>query len=84
MYNIYSAIKIFPFQVYYKQVSRYNYINIFGFIIYYNNPGKKEKLQDETIRGILVGYKGDTICRILKPDGRITCSIVIKTIKRIL
>jgi hypothetical protein len=44
MHNIHSTIKISLFQVYYKQVPRYNYINIFGSIIYYNNPGKKEKL----------------------------------------
>jgi hypothetical protein len=69
MRNIYSAIKIFLFQAYYGQVPRYSHINIFGSIIYYNNPGKKEKLQDKTIRNILVGYKNNTICRILKLDG---------------
>jgi hypothetical protein len=84
MYNIYSAIKISPFQVYYGRVPYYNYINIFRSIIYYNNPGKKEKLQDKTIRSIFVGYKDNIICYILKPDRRITCGIVIKTIKRIL
>jgi hypothetical protein len=84
MRNIYSAIKMSPFQVYYRQVPRYSYINIFGSIIYYNNPGKKKKLQDKTIRGILVSYKSNTICRILKPDRRITCGIIVKTIKRIL
>jgi hypothetical protein len=73
-----------PFQVYYGQVPRYSYINIFGSIIYYNNPGKKEKLRDKTIRSILISYKNNIICRILKPDGRIACGIVIKVIKRIL
>jgi hypothetical protein len=84
MYSIYSAIKISPFQAYYGQVPYYSHINIFGSIIYYNNLGKKEKLRDKTICSILVGYKGDIICRILKPDGRIARGIVIKTIKRIL
>jgi hypothetical protein len=84
MHNIYSAIKISPFQAYYKQVFYYNYINIFGSIIYYNNPGNKKKLRDKTIRSILVSYKSNIICYILKPDGRITRGIVIKTIKRIL
>jgi hypothetical protein len=84
MRNIHSTIKISFFQVYYKRVPRYNYINIFGSIIYYNNPGKKEKLRDKTIYGILIGYKGDIIYRILKPDGRITRNIVIKAIKQIL
>jgi hypothetical protein len=75
---------MFPFQPYYKQVPRYNHINIFGSIIYYNNPGKKEKLRDKIIYGILISYKNNTIYRILKPDRRITYSITIKTIKRIL
>jgi hypothetical protein len=81
MRSIYSAIKIFPFQVYYKQVPYYNYINIFGSIIYYNNLGKKKKLQDKTIYSILVSYKSDTICYILKLNRRITCGIIIKIIK---
>jgi hypothetical protein len=84
MCSIHSAIKMSPFQVYYRRVPRYSYINIFGSIIYYNNPGKKEKLWDKIIRSIFIGYKGNTICRILKPDRRITRGAVIKAIKRIL
>jgi hypothetical protein len=84
MRSIYSAIKISFFQVYYKQIPYYNYINIFGSIIYYNNPEERKKLQDETIYSILIGYKDNTIYYILKLDGRITCNIIIKTIKQIL
>jgi hypothetical protein len=57
---------------------------MFRSIIYYNNPGQKKKLQDETTCGILVGYKGDIICRILKPNGLIVRGTTIKVIERIL
>jgi hypothetical protein len=43
-----------------------------------------EILRDKTIRSILVGYKNNTICCILKPDKRITGGIAVKIIKRIL
>jgi len=86
LYNrsIHSAIKISPFQARYSRIPRYSHINVFGSVVYYNNPGHKKKLRDETVRGILVGYEGDTICRILKPNGRIARGAAVKTIERML
>jgi hypothetical protein len=41
-------------------------------------------VRDETNKGILVGYEGDTLCRILKPDGRICRAATLQTVERIL
>jgi hypothetical protein len=40
--------------------------------MWYYNLGKSRKfIYNETAKGILVGYEGDTICRILKPNSYI-------------
>jgi hypothetical protein len=54
-------------------------------VVYYYNPGHSKKFRDEILRGILVGYEGDTICRILKPDdGRIARATAVQTVERML
>jgi hypothetical protein len=53
-------------------------------VIYYNNPGRTKKLRDQVLRGVLLGYEGNTICRILKPDGRITRGASIRTVEQLL
>ena len=47
-------------------------------MVYYYNLGKLKKfIRNKTAKGILVGYKGDTIYYILKPNGYITYSAAI-------
>jgi hypothetical protein len=47
-------------------------------MVYYYNPGKSRKfIRNKTAKGILVGYKGDTIYYILKPNGYITRNTAI-------
>lgn len=86
LYNrsIHSAIDMSPYRARYGRVPRYSHINTFGSIVYYNNPGQKKKFRDVTTRGILLGYDGDTICRILKPDGRVARGAAIHAIERVL
>jgi hypothetical protein len=84
MRSIHSRLKRTPFEEFYQQKPRYSHIHTFGSIIHYNKPGQKKKLGDTTCRGILVGYEGDTICRILKPDGKIARGAAIAAIERIL
>jgi hypothetical protein len=46
--------------------------------MWYYNLGKLRKfIRDKTARGILVGYKGNTIYYILKPNGYIACGATI-------
>jgi hypothetical protein len=79
-----SAIQMSPFESWYGKEPNYDHIKTFGSIIYYHNPGRNQKGRDETVRGILVGYEGDTICRILKPDGRIARGASIREVERFL
>jgi hypothetical protein len=45
---------------------------MFGSIMWYYNLGKSRKfIRDKTAKGILMGYKGDTIYYILKSNGHI-------------
>jgi hypothetical protein len=81
MCSIYSVIKIFLFQVYYKRVPIIAILTSSGLLFTSITRGRIKK---KIIRGILISYKNDTICRILKPDRRITRGIVVKAIKRIL
>ena len=54
-------------------------------MVYYSNPGRSRKLiRDEAYKGILVGYEGDTLCRILKSDDRIYRAAALQTVERML
>jgi hypothetical protein len=47
-------------------------------MVYYYNLGYLKKFRDKVLRDILMGYKGDIIYCILKPDNSyITCATAI-------
>jgi len=85
MQSPHSKIKKTPFKAWHGCRPYIGHIRTFGSTVYYSNPGKSRKfIRNETNKGILVGYKGDTICRILKSNGRIARGAAIQTIKRML
>jgi hypothetical protein len=85
MRSPHSKIKKTPFEAWHGRRPHIGHIRTFGSIIYYSNPGKPKKfVRDETNKGILVGYEGDTLCRILKPNGRICRAAAIQTVERML
>jgi hypothetical protein len=72
IHSPHSKIKKTPFEAWHGYRLYIGHIRIFGSTVYYSNPGKSRKfIREETNKGILVGYEGNTLCRILKPDGRI-------------
>jgi hypothetical protein len=85
MRSPHSKIRKTPFKAWYDRRPHIGHIRTFRSIIYYSNPGKSVKfVRDETNKGILVRYEGDTLCRILKPDGRICRAAALQTVERIL
>jgi hypothetical protein len=78
-----SRIKTTPYAAFHGQEPDCGHIRTFGSVIYYNNP-KKGKLRDQVQRRLLVGYEGNTICRILKSDGRIARGAAIRTVEKLL
>jgi Reverse transcriptase (RNA-dependent DNA polymerase) len=85
MRSPHSRIKKTPFEAWFGRKPHIGHIRTFGSVVWYNNPGQKQKLRDEMLRGILVGYEGDTICRIIKEkDGRIARGAVVQTVERML
>jgi hypothetical protein len=85
MRSPYSKIKKTPFEAWHGRKPHIGHIRTFGSVVYYHNLGQKQKFRDEMLKGILVGYEGDTICRILKPDdGRIACAAVVQTVERMM
>jgi Reverse transcriptase (RNA-dependent DNA polymerase) len=80
-----SKIKKTPFEAWHGRKPHIGHIRTFGSVAYYHNPGQKQKFRDEMLKGILVGYEGDTICRILKPnDGRIARAAAVQTVERMM
>jgi hypothetical protein len=85
MRSPHSKIKKTPFEAWHGRKPHIGHIRTFGSVVYYHNPGKSRKfIRDETAKGILVGYEGDTICRILKPNGHIARGAAIQTVERML
>jgi hypothetical protein len=85
MRSPHSKIKKTPFEAWYSRRPHIGHIRMFGSTVYYSNPGRSRKLiRDEACKGILVGYEGDTLCRILKSDGRICRAAALQTIERLL
>jgi Integrase core domain len=85
MRSPHSKIKKTPFEAWHGRKPHIGHIRTFGSVVYYHNPGKSRKfICDETAKGILVGYEGDTICRILKPNGHIARGAAIQTVERML
>ena len=85
MHSPYSKIKKTPFKVQYSRKPYIKHIYTFSSIVYYYNLEKSKKfICDKMVKGIFVGYKGNTICYILKPNSYIAYSTAIQTIKRML
>jgi hypothetical protein len=85
MRSPHSKIRKTPFEAWYSRRLHISHIRMFGSIVYYSNPGRSRKLiRDEACKGVLVGYEGDTLCRILKSDGRICRAAALQTIERML
>jgi hypothetical protein len=85
MRSPHSKIKKTPFEAWHGRKPHIGHIRTFGSVIWYHNPGKSRKfIRDETLKGILVGYEGDTICRILKSNGHIARGAAIQTVERML
>jgi Reverse transcriptase (RNA-dependent DNA polymerase) len=85
MRSPHSKIKKTPFEAWHGRKPHIGHIRTFGSVVYYHNPGKSRKfIRNETAKGILVGYEGDTICRILKPNGHIARGAAIQTVERML
>ena len=58
---------------------------MFGLVIYYYNPSNLKKFVYNIIaKGILIEYKSDIICYILKPNGRIVYSATVYIVKQII
>lgn len=80
-----SRIKMTPFE---KSTGRKPYIGhirCFGSKIYYSNSGPSKKFTHEKAKsGILVGYEGDSLCRILKPDGKIRRARALQIVERMM
>jgi hypothetical protein len=85
MRSPHSAIKMTPWEAWYGTKPAVGHVRTFGSVIYYSNPkARPKKLEDKTCRGILVGFEGDTVCRILNANGRVVRGASVRTIERML
>jgi hypothetical protein len=85
MRSPHSKIKKTPFEAWNGRRPHISHIRTFGSTVYYSNPERLRKLiRNEASKGILVGYEGDTLYRILKPDGRICRAAALQTVERML
>jgi hypothetical protein len=78
MRSPYSKIKKTPFKVWHSRKPHIRHIYTFGSVVYYYNLGKLRKfIRDKMTKGILIGYKGNIIYCILKPNGHIAYNTTI-------